>query len=84
MSHWSKTDFGKNLQVKVRQLDDDVEYQVIARGADARAADDAAVLRSYFNLEASLRDLCQEWSERDQRYRSLHQYFPGVCSLLVF
>ena len=64
----------------MRQLDDDVEYQVIARGADAHAADDAAVIRKYFNLEACLRDLCQEWSERDQRYSSLHQYFPGVYS----
>lgn len=59
-------------------MEDDVEYQVIARGAGAHASDDAAVLKDYFNLKACLSTLCKEWSERDQRYRSLHQYFPGI------
>lgn len=69
------------LQVKVRQLLDDVEYQVVARGANAHAADDAEILRDYFNLKACLRVLSKDWSERDQRYKSLRQYFPGMCLL---
>lgn len=65
------------LQVKVQQVLDDVQYQVIARGDKARVAEDAAVLRDYFNLQACLKDLCQEWCSRDERYKSLHTYFPG-------
>ena len=66
------------MQVKLQQLEADVQYQVIARGEAAGAADDAAVLRDYFNLNACLTDLSREWSQRDQRFNSVHQYFPGA------
>lgn len=65
------------LQVKVQQLSDDVQYQVIARGEAADTSEDAAVLRDYFNLQACLKDLCQEWSDRDERFNKIHAYFPG-------
>lgn len=65
------------LQVKVQQLSGDVQYQVIARGKAADSSEDAAVLRDYFNLQTCLKDLCQEWCRRDERYRMIHAYFPG-------
>ena len=64
-------------QVKVQQMPDDVQYQVIARGANVSMAEDAAVLRDYFNLQACLKELCEDWSRRDARFQSLHAYFPG-------
>ena len=76
------------LQVKVQQTPGVVRYQVIARGNDAASSEDAAVLRNYFNLQACLEELSQEWSSRDARYKSIHSYFPGrtsksyhICSL---
>lgn len=64
--------------MKVQQLSDDVQYQVIARGEAADTTEDAAVLRDYFNLQAcKLKDLCKEWSSRDERFRKIHTYFPG-------
>ncbi len=65
------------LQVKVQQMPEDVKYQVVARGESASSAEDAAVLRDYFNLQACLEDLCLEWSNRDGRFKSIHTYFPG-------
>ena len=67
------------LQVKVQQLSDDIQYQVLARGSNADVSQDAAVLKDYFNLQASLSSLCQEWSNRDERFRKIHTYFPGSC-----
>lgn len=71
------------LQVKVQQRPDDVVYQVVARSNDAGPSEDAAVLRDYFNLQACLAELCQEWSSRDARFKSIHKYFPGsgACQL---
>ncbi|DBA86490.1 TPA: hypothetical protein ACH3X2_005469 [Trebouxia sp. C0005] len=66
------------LQVKVQQTPSDVRYQVIARGDNAASSEDAAVLRNYFNLQACLEELSQEWSSRDARYKSIHSYFPGA------
>ncbi|KAL3141464.1 hypothetical protein ABBQ32_005027 [Trebouxia sp. C0010 RCD-2024] len=66
------------LQVKVQQLSDDVQYQVIARGKAAATSEDGTVLRDYFNLQACLKDLCQEWSDRDERFNKIHAYFPGA------
>lgn len=64
--------------MKVQQLSDNVQYLVMARGAAADTSEDAAVLRDYFNLQAcKLKDLCQEWSSRDERFRKIHIYFPG-------
>lgn len=65
------------LQVKVQQRPDDIVYQVIARGNDAGPSEDAAVLRDYFNLQACLAELCQEWSSRDARFKSIYEHFPG-------
>ncbi|DBA76918.1 TPA: 8-oxoguanine glycosylase ogg1 [Trebouxia sp. C0004] len=67
-----------NRVVKVQQTPSDVRYQVIARGDSAACSEDAAVLRNYFNLQACLEELSQEWSSRDSRYKSLHSYFPGA------
>ena len=72
------------LQVKVQQRPDDVVYQVIARGNDAGPSEDAAVLRDYFNLQACLEELCQEWSSRDARFKSIHKYFPGSHACKLF
>ena len=69
------------LQVKVQQTPSDVRYQVIARGDSAASSEDAAVLRNYFNLQACLEELSQEWSSRDARYKSIHGYFPGSTSI---
>ena len=41
-------------QVVLRQLPNDVQYRVIARGAGAEPAGDAAALADYFNLSHSL------------------------------
>jgi len=68
------------LQVKVQQTPGDVRYQVIARGDNAASSEDAAVLRNYFNLQACLEELSQEWSSRDARYKSIHSYFSGETS----
>lgn len=66
------------MQVKVQQLADDVQYQVVARGEAAHPSEDAAVLRDYFNLQAcTLEERCREWSSRDERFRKIHTYFPG-------
>lgn len=65
----------------MQQLLDDVQYQVIVRGDDADVLEDAAVLRDYFNLQACLKDLCQDWSSRDNRFRNIYTYFPGTAAL---
>ncbi|KAK9811557.1 hypothetical protein WJX72_005824 [[Myrmecia] bisecta] len=64
--------------VRVQQLEDDVVYQVIARGEGAHPADDEAVLRDYFSLDASLAALSEEWAQQDARFRNIRAYFPGA------
>lgn len=61
----------------MQQTPNDVRYLVIARGDSAASSEDAAVLRNYFNLQACLEELSQQWSSRDARYKSIHTYFPG-------
>ena len=64
-------------QAKVQQTKDDVQYQVIAYGQGAVSSEDGAVLRNYFNLQACLEDLCQDWASKDKRFKAIHTYFPG-------
>ena len=65
------------MQVRVRQEEDDVLFRVLARGAGARADQDAAVLRNYFNLGIRLAELTPAWAHCDPRFRSIAPYFPG-------
>ncbi len=71
------------LQVRVRQLEGDVEYQILARGADASASDDAAVLHDYFNLSTPMGGLVPQWCAADEkRFAKVHVYFPGAfCAI---
>ena len=43
-----------------------------------KRGDEEAVIRDYFQLDTSLRDLYQEWRERDARFCSVADRFPGV------
>lgn len=63
--------------MRVRQLEGDVAYQVVARGSLAAPEQDAAVLRDYFNLETSLSALAREWCAADARFAAVHPYFQG-------
>ncbi|GAB4821909.1 hypothetical protein N2152v2_008955 [Parachlorella kessleri] len=67
--------------VRLRQLDGDVEYQVVARGPQALAAEDAAVLHDYFNLGTSLAELAQQWCAADARFCTVHPHLPGARML---
>lgn len=71
--------------MRVRQDDDDVSYQVLARGDGADAVHDAAVLRDYFNLDTGLAALSDDWAARDGRFAAIRDYIAGVdntgCSL---
>jgi hypothetical protein len=70
-----------HLQVRLRQLPDDVEYQVIARGDAAAAAQDAAALHEYFNLSHSLAELAPGWCAACARYAHVHPHLPGARML---
>lgn len=65
-------------QVRMRQLDSDVQYSVVARGADAPPAGDAAALHDYFNLSHSLALLATGWRAADPHFTSVHSHFPGA------
>ena len=62
----------------MRQLDGDVEYQVVARGPQALAIEDAAVLHDYFNLGTSLADLARQWCAADTRFCTVHPHLQGM------
>ncbi|GLC39594.1 hypothetical protein PLESTB_000809200 [Pleodorina starrii] len=63
------------------QLPDDVRYRVLARGRDASSADDAAVLRDYFNLDTRLSQLATGWAASCSRFRDVSPHFPGARML---
>lgn len=64
-------------QVRLRQLEGDVAYRVLARGPGACPAGDAAALHDYFNLRTSLAKLAQEWAAADARFAHVHPSFLG-------
>ena len=64
--------------VTLRQLPGDVEYRVLARGPGADPAGDAAALRDYFNLSASLAPLVEGWCAADARYAHIAPHFRGA------
>ena len=67
--------------VRLRQLEDDVQYAVLARGTGADAAEDHAALADYFNLSTSLAALAARWAAADPLFASLHPNLPGARML---
>ncbi|KAL4458510.1 hypothetical protein ABPG75_013375 [Micractinium tetrahymenae] len=67
--------------VRLRQLANDVQYQVIARAPQDLAAADAAALRDYFNLPTSLAQLAPGWCAACDRYAAVHALLPGARML---
>ncbi len=63
--------------VHIKQLEDDVVYQVVGRGAQALAAEDATVMHDYFNTTTSLAKLAEGWCAADQRYRFVYPHLTG-------
>lgn len=68
-------------QVVLRQLHDDVQYRVIARGDGADPAGDAAALADYFNLSHSLAALAPGWAAACTRFAAVHPLLPGARML---
>lgn len=64
--------------VHMRQLESDVEYRVVARGAAAAPSADAEALADYFNLSHSLAGLAAGWAAADARFAAVHPYIPGA------
>eukprot|EP00775_Hariotina_reticulata_P014646 gene14646-14794_t len=71
---------GKRV-VQLRQLEDDVEYCVLARAAGEIEQCDLAALRDYLQLDRNLQQLCHEWSRRDERFRHISKHLQG-CRML--
>ncbi|WIA29588.1 hypothetical protein OEZ86_012079 [Tetradesmus obliquus] len=68
--------------VQLRQLLDDVQWRVLARGPGASPEADAAALREYFNLDAAdLAVLYSEWCSRDARFAAVSPHLPGARML---
>ena len=61
----------------MRQLEDDVSWQVLARGPGADPSDDAAVLHDYFTLDTKLAALNPEWAAACSHFAKVHPFFPG-------
>jgi hypothetical protein len=67
--------------VQLRQLEDDVEYCVLARAAGEVEQFDLPALRDYLQLDRSLQQLCLEWSLRDERFQHINKHLQG-CRML--
>jgi hypothetical protein len=65
----------------MRQLADDVQYRVLARGACANPAGDAAALADYFNLGTQLAELAPAWRAACPRYAHVAALLPGARML---
>ncbi len=65
----------------MRQLPDDVQYRVVARGEGAEPAGDAAALADYFNLSHSLAALAPGWRSACARFAAVHPLLPGARML---
>jgi len=66
-----------STQVRLRQGEDDVAWQVLARGPNSLASEDLGVLRDYFNLHEPLGKMCKTWAGKDARFKLISPYFPG-------
>ena len=66
------------MQVRLRQEEDDVLWQVLARGPGAPASKDSAVIKNYFNLHSSLAEMSEGWAAQDPRFKLIAPYFPGT------
>ena len=66
------------MQVRLRQVEADVQWQVLARGPDSSESRDAESLREYFNLHEPLADMSREWAAKDPRFELISPYFPGA------
>ena len=66
-----------HVQVRMRQLEDDVGWQVLARGPGADPSEDAAVLHDYFTLDTKLATLNSEWAAACSHFAKVHPFFPG-------
>lgn len=69
------------LQVNLRQVDEDVQWQVLARGPDESAASDLTTLQDYFNLHEPLGNMTKEWAKMDPRFKIVSPFFPGKVSV---
>lgn len=67
--------------MRLRQLEGDVQYRVIARGAGASPDGDAAALADYFNLSTSLAALVPGWAAACARYAAVTPHLPGARML---
>jgi len=67
--------------VRMRQLEDDIEYTVLARGPDAPEDGDRAALEDYFNLHHRVGPMAAGWARADERFREVSPHFPGVRML---
>lgn len=70
-----------HAQVRLRQLADDVQYRVVARGAAAPLEEDAAALHDYFNLSTPLAGLAPGWAAACARYAAVAPLLPGARML---
>ena len=64
--------------MRLRQLPDDVQFNVIARGAGASPAGDHAALADYFNLRHSLAALAPGWAAACPRFAAVAPHLPGA------
>ena len=69
------------MQVKLEQLENDVQWQVLARGPNSSPAADVETLRDYFNLHEPLASMSKEWAATDPRFKLISPYFPGTAPL---
>jgi hypothetical protein len=65
------------LQVRLRQGEDDVMWQVLARGPESCAGEDLRVLQDYFNLHEPLGEMCKAWADKDARFKLISPFLPG-------
>ncbi len=65
------------VQVKLKQLEGDIHWQVLARDPCSSPASDADALRDYFNLHEPLAEMSKDWAKKDPRFKLISPYFPG-------
>ena len=68
---------------RLRHVGEDVEYHVLGELPSPSAPPPLAQLRAYFQLDVSLVQLTEFWSERDpEHYKPAVERYPGVRMLL--
>lgn len=63
--------------MRLRQAENDIEWQVLARGPSSTERDDLKALTEYFNLHEPLAAMSRDWADKDPRFRLISPYFPG-------